>query len=440
MSGHTRREVLTAAAASAWALGARPLEAAQRPARPSDGRLGGRSLHELRDWYRQELFEQYLPFVEKHVIDHDLGGFMISVDPQGRRASTNKNAWMDGRGLWVHAFLYNRFGRDPRQLEICRTTVDMLARVGPSGPDGLWPKVYTREGRAVQFAEGEIYGDLFIAEGLDEYAAATGEERYAQLARDLVLKCVEIYDRPDYRPVIGQTYFGPEARPFPGARILGAWMVLLRVATQMLERRSDPRIAAIADRAIGAIVDHHLNPAFDLFNELLEHDLSRASNEYAQLVYTGHAIEVLWMVLLEARRRRDVALFDRASALYRRHLAVAWDDVYGGLFRNLQHVDRNVWVVDKVLWLQEEALVGTLLLFEETGDAWARDEFSRIHAYVAATYPLRQRGIDSPLWIYAADRQVTLDSFTRMPARLENYHHPRHLMLNLLSVERLLAR
>lgn len=441
MKGPTRREVLaSAAAAGAWAAMPRPAASAQQPPAASPATLAGMPLRALRDWYRRELFDEYLPFVERHVFDHELGGFMVSVDPQGTRVSTDKNSWMDGRGLWVHAFLYNHFGRDPRQLEICRKTAAMLMRVGPSGADGLWPKVYTREGRALQESDGEIYGDLFIAEGLEEYAAATGEGQHARLARELVLKCAALYDRPDYRPVIGQTYLGRDARPFPGARILGAWMVLLRVATQMLERRGDAQIATVTDRAVRAILDHHLNPEFDLLNELLAHDLSRPANEYAQVVYTGHAIEVLWMVLLEARRRKDDALFARASDLFRRHLAVAWDDVYGGLFRNLQHVDRNVWVVDKVLWLQEEALIGTLLVFAETGDRWARDEFSRIHAYVRETYPLRGRGIDSPMWIYAADRRVTLESFRRMPARLENYHHPRHLMLNLLALDRLLAR
>jgi N-acylglucosamine 2-epimerase len=146
------------------------------------------------------------------------------------------------------------------------------------------------------------------------------------------------------------------------------------------------------------------------------------------------------MVMAEARRRRDRSLFDQASALFRRHLAVASDHVYGGVFRNLQHVDRHVWLVDKVLWAQEETLIGLLMIMEDTGAGWARKEFERLHEYMVATYPLRARGIVSPVWIYAADRTVSLEAFGRMPARLENYHHPRFLMLNLLAVERMLGR
>lgn len=434
----TRRSLLRCTGASAALAGLAAIgDAAPQDAAGTRTTLAGMSLRDLRDWYRRALFDDYLPFVDRYVFDREAGGFTTEIDPRGTRITTNKNAWHDARGVWVHAFLYNRFGRDPRHLEMAERTVGLLERIGPSGPDGLWPKTYTREGRPLQFSEGEIYGDLFVAEAFDEYAAAAGEPRYARIARDLLLKGVRAYDNPEYRPTIGQTYLGPDARPFPGARILGVWMVLLRIATQMLERDSDPDVERVADRAVSAILDRHLNPAFDLFNELLNHDLSRPENEYAQLVYTGHAIEVLWMLLHEADRRGDRGLFDRVAVHFRRHLAVAWDDVYGGVFRNLQHVDRNVWTVDKVLWAQEEGLIGTLMIFERTGATWAADEFSRLYSYVVPTFPLRARGIGSPLWIYAGDRRVGLESFGRMPARIENYHHPRHLMLNLLALERL---
>jgi len=437
----SRRAFLGAAAVAPGALAAaaspHPNDAVGS-ARPQDAgrRLAGHSIAALRDLYRRDLFEDYLPFVDRRVVDHERGGFMCDVDPDGRRISTSKSSWFDGRGLWVHAFVYTHFGRDPRQLEIARKTAGFLLRTRPPGGDDLWPRTYTRDGQALLPADGEIYGDLFVAEGLAEYAHAAGEAEPAEIARELILKCVRLYDRPDYRPVIGRTYLGPDARPFPGARILGVWMVLLRVCTQMLERHADPAIEAIARRSVDAIMDAHFNPDFELFNELLNHDLSRPDNEYAQLVYTGHCVEVLWMVLDEARRRGDAALFDLAAARYRRHIAVAWDDVFGGLFRNLQHVERNVWVVDKVLWAQEEVLIGTLRLVE-SGVEWAAEEFSRMYRYVRSTYPLTGSG--RPIWMYAGNRRMEHASFLKMPPRLENYHHPRHLLLNLLVLERLLA-
>jgi N-acylglucosamine 2-epimerase len=420
-------------ATAAWPAQA-PGRAVQR--QEAERRLAGYSLAELRALYRRDLFDDYLPFLDRYVFDQEHGGFMCELDLDGRRLSTNKSSWFDGRGLWVHAFLYNHFGRDPRQLEISRKTAEFLLRTRPSGADALWPKTYTRDGQGLLSAQGEIYGDLFVAEGLAEYAAATAEQKYTDIARELVLKCVRLYDRQDYCPEIGRTYLGPDARPFPGARILGVWMVLLRVCTQMLERHADPELEVVARRAVDAIMRHHFNPDFELFNELLNHDLSRPDNEYAQLVYTGHCIEMLWMVLQEARRRGDRALFDLAAARSQRHISVAWDDVFGGVFRNLQHVERNVWLTDKVLWAQEEVLIGTLLLVE-SGAEWAAAEFSRMYRYVRATYLLNERG--RPIWMYAGNRRMERASFLAMPRRFENYHHPRHLLLNLLVLDRLMA-
>ncbi len=432
-----RRKFLnaTATAAMVGALPARVASLSPKTLGLSDS--GGLSLKQLREQYRSDLFADFLPFMDKYVIDHEVGGFMCNTDHQGVRVNQNKLSWFEGRGTWVYSFLYNYLAREKKYLDVARRSVEFTLKAGPSG-DELWPKELTRDGKPLTSAEGEIYGDLFIAEGFAEYSKATNDTRYWNMARDILFKCLRLYDRPDYRPNIGQTYLGASARPFPGARIQGVWMVLIRLVTQMLTMRADPEIEKVADRCVEAITKYHYHPEFGLINELLNHDLSRPRDEYAQLVYTGHCIENLWMLLYEADRRRDQKLFATMSEWFKRHVEVAWDDVYGGVFRNLQNVDRNIWVVDKVLWAQEEVLIGSLFIFEHTGANWAREMFDKMYEYVRKNFTLKQHG--SPLWMYAADRKTSFASFMKMPKRVENFHHPRHLMLNLLSIERLLKR
>lgn len=398
-------------------------------------RLANKTLVQLREEYRSDLFIDFLPFMEKYVIDKQLGGFMCNADHFGKQVNQNKSSWFEGRGIWVYSFLYNNLAREKKYLDVARRSLEFIMNIRPAG-DELWPKELTREGKPVTSADGEIYGDLFIAEGLAEYSKAINERSYWDTARELVLKCVRLYDREDYRPTIGQTYLGPNAPRFPGARIQGVWMVLIRVATQMLDMRADAELERVAQRSVDAITNHHYNPEFQLINELLNHDLSRPKNEYAQLVYTGHGIENLWMLMDEARRLRDPKLFDKLAGWFRRHVEVAWDDVYGGVFRNLQNVEKNVWTLDKVLWAQEEVLIGCLMIIERSGASWAKEMFARMYTHVRDRYPLKAHG--SPLWMFASDRRVTYEAFTRMPKRVENFHHPRHLMLNLLSLERMI--
>ncbi len=396
---------------------------------------GMRPLTELRDFYRAELFEQFVPFMDRYIVDHDFGGFLCNADRDGVLLSTEKVTWYLGRGVWVYSFLFTHFGRNDEFLAIARKTVEFILKTRPAKSATAWPKRFTREGKPLTPPDTQVYGDLFIAEGLTAYSAATGDERWWRLAKEILLACVSAYDSPDYVPEIGETYLGPGAPPFPGARVLGVWMIWLRLASQMLELTGDTEIQAISDRSIDAIVRRHLHPEFGLLNELLTHDFERPGNEYDQLVYIGHAIEALWMVMYEALRRNDEGLWSTAAALFRRHVEVAWDDLYGGAFRNLRDADRNLWDVDKALWEQLEVLIGCLCMVEHSGDAWAAAMFERMFAYVRDNWHLERHGL--PLYMFTADRKAL---FTRHSDRIENYHLPRYLMLSLLAIERMMGR
>lgn len=139
------------------------------------------------------------------------------------------------------------------------------------------------------------------------------------------------------------------------------------------------------------------------------------------------------MVMDEAVRRKDRSLYDLAVKRFKRHIEVAWDDVYGGVFRCLENVDKNIWQVDKVLWEQAEVLIGTMNMIEHTADPWAFDWFEKTYNYVIENYPLQKYGY--PLWNVGGDRKMT---FVKESERVENYHHPRHLMLNIMSLERII--
>jgi N-acylglucosamine 2-epimerase len=384
---------------------------------------------QILDQYRKDLFQDFLPFMDGFVVDHEEGGFLCNADRDGTRLSEEKDSWYEGRGIWVYSFLYRHLIQDPAFLEVARKTVESILRIRPRDQP-LWPRKFTRFGETLA-ADQEIYGSLFIAEGLAEYSEAAGLPQYREIALEIIWSCIEVYNRPDY-PANPKHYLGPDAPPFPGARVQGVPMVLLRLATQMLRYRRDPKLEGLADYALDALMKRHHNPAFDLNNEFLDHDYALPQNEYAQFVYTGHSIEAMWMVMDEALRRNDPRLFDLAARRFRRHIAVAWDDVYGGLFRGVRHVDRNDWLLDKVLWEQEEALIGCLMLVEHRDSRWARRFFERLYRHVQDHYRLDRHNL--PLWITTADRKVT---FERHYNRIENYHHPRHLMLNLLALERI---
>lgn len=77
----------------------------------------------IRDRYRKDLFEDFLPFHERFVVDREYGGFLCSVRPNGERVSDEKPIWYQGRGLWVYSFLYNNLAREQKYLEIAASAL-----------------------------------------------------------------------------------------------------------------------------------------------------------------------------------------------------------------------------------------------------------------------------------------------------------------------------
>ena len=110
------------------------------------GSIAGMKLEELRDRFREELYNEYLPFLEEHVIDDRYGGFLCHATPDGEHINTEKRAWYEGRGIWIYAYLHNKMGGNPRHLEIAAKSAEFTMRLQPSG-DMFFPASFTRDGK-----------------------------------------------------------------------------------------------------------------------------------------------------------------------------------------------------------------------------------------------------------------------------------------------------
>jgi mannose/cellobiose epimerase-like protein (N-acyl-D-glucosamine 2-epimerase family) len=385
------------------------------------------NLKKLRETYMEALLGKFIPNMDKYVVDHELGGFMCSIDIRSRKLiNTTKRAWFEGRGIWMFSFLYNNIEKKARYLEIASKSKDFILKLFPK--DGTYYiSSFTKEGVPVGNVEGDIYGNLFVAEGLAEYSKAVGDKRYFDQAKDIIIKAVARYDRPDF------TYDYKAEKRVAGPRILGHWMILLSLSTQMLRQHPDKEIRALADRCVDAIMNHHLNPEFKLLNEALAHDMSPLTDPIAsQFGDIGHGCETLAFVMNYAVLIKDANLFKSASEAFKRHVDVAWDDIYGGHFHVMDNVSTNTWTLNKLRWLQEEILIGALILIEHTGDEWALNCFARTEAYVREKYvrPEYAFVVDS------GDRKMEKHT----SVRAEHYHYPRQLMVSILAIDRILKR
>jgi len=406
----------------------------------TDIRLAGMSTADLRQRLHDELFGRSIPFWSEHGFDRQHGGFLCGLDYDGTVRNDTKFLWFQGRGIWVYSFLFNHFGKRAEYLEVACKTVEFLLRNAVQ-PDGWWAELLAREGAALQPYRGDVYGMYFVAEGLQEYAWASGDERALETALDLLRRLTRLLD--------DRTFVFPGAAR-PGLRPQGLWMVNLRLGTQMLRRWRDSEIAALVDRALEAITERHYNPAIGLNTEWLDFDFSRPAEEACKCL-VGHSIESYWMAMDEADRRGDARLWEVCAGRVLRHLEVGWDRVYGGLVQwvnvdqggyewplerpvgtNLEFRSVGEYLYMKPLWALNEALVATLLVFERTRAEWAGRYFEMAHNLIEEKFSQRKYGL--PGYMLFADRKMT-----RQPqvSRQDNYHPPRQLMLNILTLDRM---
>ncbi|MBT4483236.1 MAG: hypothetical protein HOC71_06120 [Candidatus Latescibacteria bacterium] len=397
--------------------------------------LAGMPLDVLRARYRADLFDEFLPFMERHVIDHRYGGFMCSTRPDGTNLSTTKRAGYEGRGVWVYSFLYNNLASEQKYLDVAERSVRLLLKNKPVGAS-MWPGSFTREGEPSSQPGASVNADLYIADGLAEFARATGDDTWWNMAREILMKCLWVYDQDDYGTGMGKGYVSADTPPISGIRIMDDWMLFLWVATQMLHQKPDADLVLLAAQCTDTIMTKFYNPETGLTGEILNHDYTRPKNDYAQVVNFGNDFQALWHVMASSLRIGGGSHFHKAAERLRRHIQVALDDVYGGVLNVLANVDKNIWRTGKAHYVQVEPLVGLLYVIEHTGADWAQELFGKIYDYEQKTFHLKQ--YNHPLWVNSADREGMFD--LKKSNRIGNFHQPRHLMLNLLGIERMIER
>jgi len=89
------------------------------------------------------------------------------------------------------------------------------------------------------------------------------------------------------------------------------------------------------------------------------------------------------------------------------------------------------------MWAHCDAMIACMMVLEHAGAAWARQWYERLRAYTLKVMPVPGHGV----WRQAVDRSgKDLKRVGVSVKRKDNFHQARYLMLNLLSLKRMLAR
>jgi hypothetical protein len=90
----------------------------------------------------------------------------------------------------------------------------------------------------------------------------------------------------------------------------------------------------------------------------------------------------------------------------------------------------------KPLWAQNEAMVAALNVFERTHAEWAARYFEMAFNIINEKFSQKNRGYPAG-YVLFADRRITPQPHS---GRQDNYHPLRQLILNILTLDRMIRR
>ncbi|QBD74635.1 N-acylglucosamine 2-epimerase [Ktedonosporobacter rubrisoli] len=404
----------------------------------------------LQEFYQQHLATVILPFWLEQGIDTEQGGFFTCFDNRGERlVSFDKYTWSQGRMIWLLARLseLSRAGllqHDANRLLVLAGQGVEFVRQHAFLANGNCAYLLDRYGNKQEALPGKgldisFFADCFVALGFSEYARVA---RDAEVLEQALTLCTHIIQRLKAGAVRSEPYPIPD-----GYEAHSTSMIMLNVTQELasaLEAFGDARAAEVRKLSFAymqAIMERFYQPG-GLIAEILPLQSASQESVLCRHVTPGHAIESMWFVLREARLQGQQQWLKPATQAIAKAFAVGWDQDYGGLFR---FVDRNggqpgglqmgtpyeqlildTWDT-KLWWPHSEALYGTLLAYELSGERIFAELYQQVHEYVFKTFPHPEQPAGE--WIQIRDRQgQPIDKVVALPVK-DPYHIIRNLVL-----------
>jgi len=334
-------------------------------------------------YYRAHLLDDVMAFWEPRTKDEECGGYFTCFDRKGNRTGNTKYVWFQGRQLYMFPALYNQVEPRAEWLSLGKWGRDFLVKHAYAG-HGRWHYQLDRQGNPEK-GTVSIYTDMFVLQGLCEYAVAAG----CWEDRDLIEETFDAIERNaqdlDFRDIFHGTWD-------PRFKRHGIYMMSIntgRVAAQVLgEERTRPLI----DAALHQVLHEFSKDDHEALFESIARDGSIVDDDEGRLLNPGHAMESAWFCLEEGRRRGDRGLIDRAVQVAEWTYRRGYDEEMGGLYSFLDangnvppqtdwHRETNMMWHDKCWWVHSETLYTLALCAVETGDAMWWDRFLDFHAW-----------------------------------------------------------
>ncbi|WP_339734231.1 AGE family epimerase/isomerase [uncultured Gimesia sp.] len=372
-------------------------------------------IDELITTYRDGLLNDTLPFWTKHCVDHEHGGFMMALNRDGSVIDSDKGVWQQGRFTWLLGELYNNVEPRDEWLELAKHGAKFIDDHCFDPADGrMWFQV-TRKGEPIR-KRRYAFSESFASIAYGELAKATGEEEYAEKAKQTFQSFID----HNLNPQCVEPKFTDTRR----MRGLGFPMITIATAQELRESINLPDANKWIDQSIDTIRNYHLKSEIQCVMETVGHDGEMIDHFDGRTLNPGHAIEGAWFIMHEGKLRGDESLVRMGCEMLDWMWERGWDKEYGGV---LYFVDVNglpvqeYWHDMKFWWPQNEAIIATLLAYQLTKDPKYAQWHQMIHDWTYQKFPDLEHGE----WFGYLHRDGSLSSQLKGNLWKGPFHMPR---------------
>jgi len=367
--------------------------------------------------YEEELFENVIPFWERHSPDPEHGGTLNCLDRDGTPYDPTKYSWLQGRQAWMFSTLYREVEARDEWLVLAESGVEFL-REHAVRPNGQVFFSLTRDGQPI-YQQRKIFSECFYVMALAGVARAADRPGLLKEAEE---ELEQIWEWAYDWSKVGR----PVHEGQPAAQQLAVPMILLNLIEVVAGDDWETYSAEIDDciERIG----RHVHRDEELVFENVRPDGRRLEGGEGRVLNPGHAIEAGWFLQHWALRLDRPDLQDLATEIVRWMFETGWDDEHGGLFYFLDAEDRPPTQLEwfmKLWWPHTEALYAHLLNYALTGreEDWAA--FEQTHDYAFEHFPDPEYGG----WFGYLDRRGHVTHECKGAPYKGCFHVPRGLLL-----------
>lgn len=378
-----------------------------------------------KQFYHNQLIEDCIPFwLGSDLLDKENGGYITSVDREGRSYNNDKSVWFQGRCLWTFSALCNRYGKKQEWLEAMELGKDFLEKYC-TDTDGRMFFIVTKEGRPYR-KRRYMFSESFFVLGMAEYALCTGNNYALRKAEDCFDMMLKIYRNPGSDPykITPKTYSTTRSE-----RASAVPMVL--VSSAQLLRRCNPEKADyytdIANEMVDDIINYHYKPDKKCVLECVGPNGEFIDTPAGRTINPGHSIENSWFLMNQAIYSMNNELVHKALDLLDWSLEWGWDKNHGGFvyFTDVsgRPCEQLEWDM-KLWWVHNEVLIATLLAYGLTKDKKYWNWFEKTHLYAFGHFADKENGE----WYGYLHKDGTISHTQKGSMWKGPFHHPRCLM------------